>query len=221
MKIWQGISVEMKEHPIIFSSDMVRAISEDRKIMTRRKVKPQPIYHPKRKAWDLAQIKKGQSFYWSENILPSKELLDFCPYGQVGDRLWVRETAYYWKNHDVVYLDNPELKSLLLDTAHIENIRSQGLVPECVGKWIKKSSIFMPRWASRITLEITNIKVERLQEITRRDTLAEGINLNTSLRQMGYSEGRTEFKHLWDSINGKKYPWKSNPFVWCLEFKKI
>jgi hypothetical protein len=76
-------------------------------------------------------------------------------------------------------------------------------------------SIFMPRWASRITLGITGIRVERLQEISQRDCLEEGLDL------LGWKLPTRKYQELWDSINGKKYPWSSNPWVWVLEFRRM
>ena len=94
-----------------------------------------------------------------------------------------------------------------------------------------KPSIFMPRSASRITLEITNIRVERLQEITEEDAIKEGIfkskqYFHSTIHPIKgtyqcWTSGREAFEKLWDSINGKKYPWSSNPWVWCLEFKRV
>jgi hypothetical protein len=84
-----------------------------------------------------------------------------------------------------------------------------------------KPSIFMPRWASRITLEITNIRVERLQEITEEDAKAEGIENPFFASDRYWPTFKDRFETLWDSINGKTYPWSSNPWVWVIEFKKV
>ncbi len=111
-----------------------------------------------------------------------------CPY-QIGQTLWVRESFNY--DEDTIYY------------------KADGNHPSKY-KW--KPSIFMPRWASRITLEVTDIKVERLQEISEEDAQKEGLKL----LQGGIV---SEFAVLWDSINGKKYPWVSNPWVWVIGFK--
>ena len=163
----------VKERPIIFSTDMVRAILEGKKTQTRRVMKPQPI----------------TEFY------ANTPLTKFCPYGQVGDRLWVRET---WQ----------QIK------AGIAYKASWDAVPE----WKWRSPIFMPRWASRITLEIIGIRVERLQEITHspfdNDCHAEGFNNPSDLCL-------NDFMRYWDLLNAKRgYGWETNPWVWIIEFNK-
>ena len=120
-----------------------------------------------------------------------------CPYGQAGDHLWVRET--FWKHET----------GAIFYKADNDNIRN--------GEKFKPS-IFMPRSASRITLEITNIRVERLQEISNEDSLSEGIAIPD---EPVHFAPREYFKILWNNINSKKYPWSSNPWVWVIEFKKV
>lgn len=185
----------MKEHPILFSTSMVQAILDGRKTMTRRVVKS-----PK----------------WSE---PSRALVDFeCPYGWIGDRLWVRET---WAKPPM--LTNKMLRDgadtwpkcvYLADDVDIGQWKEWG--------WKVKPSIFMPRWASRITLEITNIRVERLQDITSADSIKEGMYsyANSQTIDCETRDPRDDFKILWDSINGKKHPWSSNPWVWVISFRR-
>lgn len=123
----------------------------------------------------------------------------YSPY-QIGSTLWVRETFCIDKMDDDCGDGRPFYKA---SEEH----------PEIFPKW--KPSIFMPRWASRITLEITNIRVERLQEITPEDCRKEGSHWATDIDDEG------GFVNLWDSINGKKYPWSSNPWVFVIEFKRI
>lgn len=84
-----------------------------------------------------------------------------------------------------------------------------------------RPSIHMPRWASRISLEVTEIRVERLQEITERDALAEGIDPGTSICDFAATPARDDFARLWDSINGERAPWSSNPWVWCVSFRRV
>jgi hypothetical protein len=166
----------MKERPIIFNSEMVRAILDGRKTQTRRVIKPQPgdIHR------DLLRINYH------------------CPYGQPGDHLWVRETFQIDDNYpDMVFYKADDL------AGHIST------------KW--NSPIYMPRCDSRITLEITNRRVERVQDITEEDAMAEGVG-----RIAGLGEYRQCFKNLWDSINKKRdYGWDTNPYVWVIEFKRI
>ena len=140
-----------------------------------------------------------------------------CPHGVPGDRLWVRET---WaqpfkrtaKSTGVIYrADGPEHLSL---AAHQWG---EG------APW--RPSIFMPRWASRLTLEVTEVRVQRLQEISEEDAKAEGVEpYRPAEGDGGAHEGaawyRIQFSHLWDEINGKRAPWASNPWVWAISFKR-
>lgn len=193
----------MKERPILFSGPMVKAILEGRKTQTRRVVKPQPMM-PWR-AWD------GAAHHWQDG-----DDLMRCPYGQPGDRLWVRETWSLIDDHEnmacIGYAAGPGI-----DWAR-EWIRCGVDRVEDARKFYGKSkapSIFMPRWASRITLEVTGVRVERVQDITPEDKEAEGLNWNH-----GY--GPAAFESLWNEINGKRgYGWEANPFVWVVEFKQI
>ena len=175
----------MKERPIIMSAPMVRAILEGRKTQTRRLIKP-----TQQTEWLL----NGK---WTDDYIkdPGNELILYCPYGQVNDRLWVKET--WWcpqKGLPIAYKANLE--------------------PQQADKQIWKSSLFMPRWASRILLEITEIRVERLQEITLDDCYKEG-----SLRV--YKDEAIEwFRKLWDFLNAKRgYGWETNCWIWVISFK--
>ena len=173
----------MKEHPILFSASMVKAILEGRKTMTRRVIK-----HPERYS-DIREC-------------------DFCcPYGQVGDRLWCRETicAGCIDFHTVCYRAD------------------SSSWPPCEESVTKPSSS-MPRWASRITLEITGIKVEQVQEISEADAIKEGTP--TEITKYGltikYRNLVEAFCELWDDINFKRgYSWASNPWVWVISFKVV
>lgn len=197
----------MKEHPIIFSTESVKAILNGTKTMTRRVIKPQPL--PTAQPCTCQGIKH---FYTAkepqpiDKCEPTHNVLTIkCPYGQVGDRLWVREKHYpYYSTADkkwlcIYYADNPY---------------------EAV--W--KPSLFMPRWASRITLEITGVRVERVQDISVEDCIAEGIKKHISTFA-GMSEERNpiySYELLWDSLNAKRgYGWEVNPFVWVISFKGI
>jgi hypothetical protein len=190
--------MKMKEHPILFSTEMVRAILDGRKTQTRRVIKPQP---EEEIVGDMLQTQ-----IWYLDGDPDKMI--HCPYGQVGDRLWVRETFC-----QVCYKGDGEPDVCLKEDCE----RNPIAFSKCFCKWTP--SIFMPRWASRITLEITGIRVERVQEISPEDCLSEGIEKSNSddwKELLSY-----QYADLWDSINGKKHPWSSNPWVWCLEFKRV
>jgi hypothetical protein len=183
----------MKEHPILFSTPMVKAILEGRKTQTRRIIKG-----------------KGDAGACA------KLLIEDCPYGQAGDRLWVRETFCYKidpitaivsENEFWYKATNPEVIKIDDDGSYA--FRKDGW---SASPWLP--SIHMPRKASRLTLEITSIRVEKLQEITSADALKEGIPAS-------FRHEITEFKALWDSINGKTYPWSDNPWVWIIEFERL
>jgi hypothetical protein len=190
----------MKERPILFSGPMVRAILEGHKTMTRRVMKTQYV--------NVDKLDR-----YTEEMQ-----LRHCPYGQLGDRLWVRET---WAPHDDLAVQSRD-EGMIYFRADDEQKYSTD------GKW--RPSIFMPRWASRITLELTDVRVERLKEISELDAEAEGAmewwnSLTRSQQEQIYSGGRGPcgaFRDLWDSINAKRgYGWEKNPFVWALTFKRI
>ena len=128
-----------------------------------------------------------------------------CPYGNPGSQLWVREAFSVWfgGTHWYEYADKRRRRL----GADVTNIfyRATHYFPDDDQKWVP--SIFMPRWASRITLELTNVRIEQLHKISLNDVKAEGFD---SLEAM---------QRLWQTINGKKHPWESNPHLWVLEFK--
>jgi len=182
----------MKEHPILFSTNMVKAILEGRKAQTRRALKPQP----------LNEIPMNVPDEWVAltEVNPNHGKVIKCRFGQIGDRLWVRETVH---NDDEArryyYKADPPRERFYYE-----------------GEW--KPSIFMPRWASRITLEITGVRVERLQEISLADIQAEGIYDDRATHNAPLQLGK--FQLLWDSIN-EKHPWSSNPWAWVIEFNYL
>lgn len=196
----------MREKPILFSGPMVKAILEGRKTMTRRVVKPQPP--------DGFIDHKNGSYHYDPCGFGG-----VCPYGKPGDRLWVRET---W--HGAVDGDEPNYGIIYKaswphgpgDAFKRDDRAGRYFIGSTDGKW--RPSIFMPRWASRIDLEITDIRVERVNEITPEDAFREGFELHDSDPITG---DVCLFSSLWDSINGKKYPWESNPWVWVISFKRI
>ncbi len=197
-----SITPSWRERPILFSTEMVKAILEGRKNQTRRIVTPQPTGQNLKSCLCGKWLKK----HFFGLLLPQiKDLPMHCPYGQIGDRLWVRET---WAH-------NPQPTSEFL-------YRADG---EIEGTW--RPSIFMPRHASRITLEITDIRVERLNAISEADAIAEGIrpvpHKYTMWKYYG-KEGeytpnpKTSYSSLWNSINGPN-AWNANPWVWAITFK--
>ena len=197
---------QVRERPILFSAPMVKAILDGRKTQTRRVMKVQPDLTTGewRMAWDTWQKYMGY---------PMGHDLPLSPWGTYGDRMWVRETWAVGRHHGATK------PSELHDDVQVW-YRAGGKtypVPDDEwqrGKW--RPSIYMPRWASRITLEMTKaIRVQRIQEITDDDILAEG----------GHCTGAGAwewFIPLWDKLNAKRgYGWDANPFVWVVEFKRI
>lgn len=203
----------MKERPILFNTEMVNAILEGRKTQTRRIINPQPVF------------KEGTGFHWkgamygigSDYAETVRNFTNFsCPLGRIGDRLWVRETFRLYDSDECPHADFPcgcpRNGTPLFKASH-----------DCRDgeKW--KPSIHMPRWASRILLEITGIRVERLQSISDEDAKAEGFDYSThpSAIEMGYAIGaKTNFRHTWEQIYGAN-AWNKNPWVWVVEFKKL
>lgn len=211
----------MKEYPILFSSEMVRAILEGKKTQTRRIIKPQPFSFYDldgcdRRGFVNFRFFDGQNTKWWPQIN--------SPFGGVGDRLWVRETFYTWYRHTeqlnpskIYAADYPNKKPYECKTDCLMSILGEG-DPLPSAKW--KPSIHMPRWASRITLEIDEIRVERLQDITEEDARMEGVPTGTG-PEVKISSYRWWFKELWDQINGKEHPWNKNEWVWVIKFHRI
>jgi hypothetical protein len=205
-----------RERPILFSAPMVRAILDGRKTQTRRVAKPRfddrkPCEHWKGENHDGDATMYRHCSHGSEGL--------GCPYGQPGDRLWVRET---W------FSSNPKTPSRVRYAADDLIRLEDGLFARAVcnpPKW--RPSLFMPRWASRITLEIVAVRVERLQDISEKDALAEGCEREfkadgSTVWGAGLVEAVENYKTLWDSINAKRgVGWDINPWVWVIEFKRF
>lgn len=219
----------MKERPIVFTGEMVRAILEGRKTMTRRPVKPQPRkFSPEReRQWNPHAIPPGGSlpehWSWWEGPAhgPSMYHRAKCPYGKPGDRLWVKETYRYHPE------DKPLGDQMPIDYAATP-ISGDGFLGL---KW--KSSRFMPRWASRILLEIVSVRVERVQEISRGDAGLEGMCFLSDINWNKVHKGlnviqkhhwpEENFSRYWDTIYAKnpESQWDANPWVWVIEFKVV
>lgn len=234
----------MRERPILFSGEMVRAILKGRKTQTRRIVKVQPE--------NVVQDSFGR--FGTDNGYSFTGYIE-CPYGRPGDRLWVRETwadvTRAFQSYDCEDIQNVAFRAdgsvYVAGGAYLEKLGDSGIF---VKKW--KPSIFLPRYASRITLEITSIRVERLQAISEADAMAEGVPVGQRAtvpggkhancvncgqhrnQHVGQVRGcfggtgdifstntyRGGFAFLWDQINGKRASWTSNPWVWVIEFKR-
>jgi len=215
-----------KERPILFSGEMVRAILAGRKTQTRRVIKSQPNFDWSPSVGFYCPVvvdrhghdELGPELYGAADEDDGRK----SPYGKPGERLWVRET---WTQpepgpvrvgNEVVYRED-----YADDPCGYDGEKS----PE--GKFRTwKPSIHMPRWASRLTLEITDIRVERLKEISEADAIAEGVEPTRPLYGDcgGHThEGHKEsFRILWDTLNGKRdFGWDQNPWVFVIEFKKL
>lgn len=210
----------MKEKPIIFSAPMVRAILEGRKTQTRRIVWS--------KSTDYAEITEneaGELWPWRE----TEDGEDFwypCPYGQPGVRIWVKESFSPIYPQDPVYNGGQPI-----EYDYAATYTDGGRLGDSIGiKKSWKSSRYMPRRASRITLETTAVRVERLQDISEDDCLAEGIGQviregMPSIQQCGEYDSIdidlvSEYSKLWESINGSG-SWDENPWVWVVEFRRV
>lgn len=259
-----------KERPILFNEEMVRAILDGRKTMTRRVINPQPhpdvVYFQEHVAGRFKPVWGDHTCDHTRDDNKSRT----CPYGQPGDRLWVRETwgyhsdtsesggnvgARYWstvsypasgEERHRVYFDDFEA---MVATSPKQNLKypegysdldtfEQGLIhDDLLTAWWnrqnKKPSIHIPRAYSRITLEVVDVRVERVQEITEGNAVDEGcaiypINMDCNVCRdapgfcSAHQSPRGQFANLWDSINEKRgFGWDVNPWVWCVSFKRI
>ena len=220
----------MKELPILFSGSMVRAILEGRKTQTWRVVRM-----ISRKGCPWCEEKEPYEWIETGNELagydyrhPCRCIIENCPYGQSGDRLWVRESMQIvggdwhpdptnaFDDIDVQYAADSKRRSISIawDVIWGKFLDTKGFI------LCSRSGRFMPRWASRITLKITAVRVERLQEITEADAYKEGIHEWKSPEQTFMA--RLHFKELWDSLNAKRgFGWAANPWVWKIEFRRM
>jgi hypothetical protein len=218
-----------KERPIVFSGPMVRAILEGRKTQTRRicKLVIRGPHGPNAQVFDVYDGPLGQHWVGAFGLDGTGNATKLFPYGQPGDRLWVRETALYWQGgaggvSDVVYREEDEWNELLFDRAVIQADKKQGHIPKKIGNWKIRPSIHMPRWASRLTLEITTVRVERLQDANSNDLWAEGCPYSTEHLIESSDTPQEWFKESWDALNANRgYGWDKNPWCWVIEFQKI
>jgi hypothetical protein len=253
----------VKERPILFSGPMVRAILDGRKTQTRRLMKPQPVGRagvvwPAEDRWEWS-CSAGRT------MLDEREAPCCCPHGYERDRLWVREThaldgqrvAYDADGWCGAICDDGGGGKVRIPHGRIVDARTseRGPWPDggarsfglagYGGRW--RPSIHMPRWASRILLEITEVRVQPLQDLTEADAKAEGVKpfgeafagisldqriASTTLAdrergapdrdfRAGDSPYRASFACLWDEINGDRATWASNPWVWAIAFRRV
>lgn len=234
-----------KERGIMFSGPMMRALLEDRKTQTRRIMEPDSP-HPIHAVLPMDGM---PGFFDVQHVDPRGGFFAYglkCPYGQPGDRLWGREAWKYadWTEDGMPYIGyradggkrlvenvpdewSERLTNIWADLSEPANYDIDNRAAD--RKW--RPAMFMPRWASRLTLEITDVRVERVQEIGEMDALAEGIEELEQGPPMerfwapdgddGHHSAANAYAELWDSINGKTHPWASDPFVWAISFKRV
>jgi hypothetical protein len=190
------------ERPILFNGEMVRAILEGRKTQTRRVVNPRPDARPQ------ADYVDG---VWYEQDQYGDPYPIRCPYGEVGDLLWVRETFIA-----VGGMESPNVRVVYKASGDPEGIWTSGIA------W--KPSIHMPKKFARLWLEVTGVRVARVQDITEEDAEKEGV-VRDETRRHWYSIPQTSkeaFRRVWDGIYGKNgNGWERNPWVWVVEFERV
>jgi hypothetical protein len=185
-------------------------------------MKPQPTLS--RAGYNSVWQFKGHEWHAPNGImtLPDQPVIELCPYGRPGDRLWVRET---WAEHPCAKGKKyPKGEGHMWGSPIYAATFGGGLVPKCEGFSPWKSPIHMPRWAARITLEIVRVDVDRLNLINELDAKAEGVDVGRRLGmgRIGMKSYREGFANLWDNIyqeTGKR--WETNPWVWVIEFRPV
>jgi len=196
----------MITRPVLFSGAMVRALLDGSKTQTRRAVKV--------RCQEIGERDDGSLWPWSENPDTAADHWHACPYGQPGDRLWVRES---WKAHTTF----DHLPPRDIPESHVWYLADDGYKAQSR----TRASMHMPRWASRILLEIVAVRVERLQDISEKDARAEGVTIEER-HMAGYCAGQflppsiRAYRDLWESISGDG-SWGANPWVWVVEFKRV
>jgi hypothetical protein len=242
---------QARERPILFSAPMVRALLDGRKTQTRRVVKWEPSASglPRTHLHDFSRATadhgfpddEGRYLYhylhvpfahpgdgWEKDPSGDARTRVYCPIGAAGDRLWVREPL---RRSETAY--GEKIQYVADDTYCLSGgVLSDNRVEAAPWSW-KVSSLagrYMPRWASRITLEVNEVRVQRVQDISEADAKAEGVEKQFRTVAMRPDGGpdyhipnsyRGGFANLWSQINGKTYPWDSNPWVWVLTFARI
>lgn len=194
----------MKERGIIFNAEMVRAILDGRKTQTRRVMNNQPCTL----SGETISVQQDDfNFRWAGDLHNDTSGWFPCPLGKVGDRLWVRETFKTGVCTE---------STIAYKATHRPSDLEEGWYEEI--KWTP--SIHMPRWASRITLEITDVRVERLKDAGDTEFKAEGYPLKRELTG-GSMDPFCWFRNLWDSVSPTNFKYEDNPWVWVIEFKRI
>lgn len=233
--------MKTKDRPMLMSGPMVRALNACTKTQTRRTIKTQPSeihFTPERHSYltgARVEIQAGKAWAVFEYTMGEVEAIP-CPYGKPGDRLWVRES---WCEASPEHRDHRNVRQAFYKAdGESEEIRQRFIQAGHDYRW--RPSIHMPRWACRLTLEIIRVRVERLQDISEVDCIAEGIEGKMSERWPGkkvwrdylarekdvgpdgewFERPKDSYRSLWESINGPG-SWALNPWVWVVEFKRV
>ncbi len=227
----QSSATQVRELPRLFKALLVHGIRKGQKTETRQPLKPQPLPGLATTAPGVTMFSwKGDVFYGTPDDFLYK-LAERCPLGKVGDRLWVKETIYGYLEHKIG--KNPpknwDSSKTIYDWGTYWYAADELEHPRHLDWTVYTSAIHCPRWAARLILEITEVRVERLQEITARDALAEGISIYEGDRLSLPEEGRVvermyldQFQKLWNGIYAADgYGWDANPFVWVQKFKVL
>ncbi|MFA0950630.1 hypothetical protein ACW7C1_17940 [Klebsiella pneumoniae] len=219
---------KISERGMIFNAEMVRALLDGRKTQTRR-----PIKWKQTRFTEIGEREDGSKWPWSEDAEHACDFWHPCPFGAVGDRIWVRETwgvVSHAFSDDGLMIDwVPDRPATAIHEMPFGNGYYSGYAIYAAdgdftwgdddgyedGRSCWKPSIHMPRAASRILLEITDVRVERLRSMSQDDARAEGV-----IAASGPMEAGLAFRELWDSIYGEE-SWKANPWVWVIKFKRI
>jgi hypothetical protein len=251
----------MRERPILFSAPMVRAILDGRKTQTRRVIKPQPTMKGRWMEWcHKGVLITEQNVAWHPfaegfpRALATPGLGYLCPYGRAGDRLWVKERWRPYVAHscaldacdcgDVEIEYRADGEKRYFHDATINEASPDWTLPKAADRG-DVTPLFMPRWASRLTLEVTGVRVERLQDISEADVLAEGFITREGAAAFNYDgtreyfipeqlesdptgpvaaggnvSARQAFRRLFESINGAG-SWDANPWVWVVAFRRV
>ncbi|HHI0523748.1 TPA: hypothetical protein ACP4QZ_005074 [Klebsiella variicola] len=215
----------MNERGMIFNGEMVRAILDGRKTQTRR-----PIKWKQTRFTEIGEREDGSKWPWSEDAEHACDFWHPCPFGAVGDRIWVREVFF----PAPLEMQSEPPRKTMWNIAYRDGMQMEKLAPAEYNPTIYNyerwtPSIHMPRWASRILLEITDVRVERLNAISEEDARAEGI-IDGGCLNCGEPEpcgcanpepdATDAFAYLWQSIYGQE-SWNANPWVWVISFERV
>lgn len=220
-----------KERPILFSAPMVRAILDGRKTVTRRILAAPVLAQVPHAGWAW----RAEGAEWIFRATSPSVAGGFkirCPYGAPGDRLWVKESC--WLLFADYYTADGERAGAARAVPALQEPGDPPAVwcavdgplpdipPNDYGwQWARRNSIHMPRYASRILLDVVSVRVERLHDISEDDARREGVEAEYRHGPCAHSVSyRNPFRRLWDGINGERAPWASNPWVWRVEFRR-